>query len=53
MMRGATWIREHGWHQLGRRSGRFGVLPNRTHLRRGDRREGHLPNVPHRRPRTR
>lgn len=25
---------------------RWGVLPNRVHLRRGIRRGGHLPNVP-------
>ena len=33
------------WSRRMRPGRRFGIMPNRAHLRRGIRRRGHLPNV--------
>lgn len=43
-------IRELGFHDPKRpRSGRWGVMPNRTHLRRGERMRGHILRIRHHR----
>jgi hypothetical protein len=43
MDRARSFVRRFGRHL--RPALRWGALPNRTHLRRGVRRSGHLPNV--------
>jgi len=43
-------IRRFGYHDLDRPRGRrWGILPNRSHLRRGDRRKGHILRIRHHR----